>query len=80
MQREGQLDHAQVGAEVAAVAGDRGHQEPPDLGGQIVEGLAVHVGEGARRERAQDPPLVHDLVVPLGRFHDQWVFTRARMD
>ena len=37
MQRERQLDGAEVGAEVAAGLGDRLHDEVADLAGQVVE-------------------------------------------
>ncbi len=52
VQRQGQLDDAEVGAEVAAGAGDLADQEVADLGGQLVE---LGVGEVAQVTRAGDP-------------------------
>ena len=45
MQGDGQLDDAEVGAEVAAADGHRLDEEVPDLGGQLGELVAV---EGAQ--------------------------------
>ena len=52
VQRDGQLDHAEVGAEVAAGAGDGLHQQVADLGG---EGGELRLVEGAQVGRRREP-------------------------
>src|SRR5919108_510672 len=47
VQGDGQLDHAEVGAEVAAAGGDRPDEEVPDLGRQLAELVAIEVTEVA---------------------------------
>ena len=47
---DGQLDHAEVGAEVAAVPGDLGDQEVADLAGELVE-LLRRRGRAGRAAR-----------------------------
>src|SRR5262249_43054859 len=42
-QRQGQLDDAETGAEMAAGGGDRLDDEGPDLGGQRAQAVVVHV-------------------------------------
>ena len=77
---QGQLDHPQVGPEVPPSSGHRGHQEPPDLGRQVVQLGVVHRRQGARGQGAQGLGGAHHLGVRRGRLHDQWMFTRARID
>ena len=59
VQGDGQLDHAEVGAEVAAGLGDRVDEEGPDLPGQLVQLLRAEPVQIARSPDAgqQRPPV-----------------------
>jgi hypothetical protein len=48
VQGDGELDHAEVGAEVSAADGNRPDQEVPDLGGQLGELVAAELPKVAR--------------------------------
>ena len=58
VQREGELDHAQVGAEVPAGAGDLRDQEVADLGGEEVQLLGGHPLEVLRAADCREQPTV----------------------
>ncbi len=69
---EGQLDHAEVGAEVAAGAGDLGDQEVTDLGGEDVQLLGGHPLDVLRAaDGAQQPTVVGRA---LFNTHDRRVY------